>query len=234
MEQANVLTDPDSDNAKRQQAADQLADLLGKAQAASFEPWIRELVQRDLAAVLSLAVALGKRAHGRTGDADVAMRTNHLAAQKTLLQCAGEKTDLSQGALGQRGGRHGGRVDRRGGAYLQRPSGLPDHGRKQTARRPGRVARRRRPTAAGRTALPATMRERVDVCLSKAVLVSDRYQDAVKLIVALAGRNPQAGVCLGRGVPQGLGLPPQPAECPKRSAGNTTCRPMRGSPSRRS
>ena len=40
------------------------------------------------------------------------------------------------------------------------------------------------------------MRERIDVCLSKAVLVSDRYQDAAKLIVALAGRNPQAGVAL--------------------------------------
>lgn len=195
VQHANVLADPGADNGKRQQAADQLAELLGKAQAASFEPRIRELLQRDLAAVLSLALALGKRAHGRTGDADVALRTNHLAAQKMLLQSASEKTDLSKAPW-----------DSVAAAMADWWIAEAEHtfnnhpGYRSTAGNkphvvPGELLATA-PDGPWAATLPATMRERIDVCLSKAVLVSDQYQDAAQRIVALAGRNPQAGVAL--------------------------------------
>lgn len=195
VEQANVLTAADSDNGKRQQAADQLADLLGKAQAASFEPWVRELTQRDLAAVLNLAVALGKRAAGKTGDADVALRTNHLAAQKTLLQCAAEKTDLSKAPwAGVAAAMADGWISEAEHTFNSHPGYRTATGNKPHVL-PGELLASA-PDGRWAEALPATMRERIDVCLSKAVLVSDRYQDAAKLIVALAARNPQAGVSL--------------------------------------
>jgi hypothetical protein len=195
VQKANTLSDPNADNAKRQQAADQLAELLGKAQAASFEPWLRDLAQRDLAAVLNLAIALGKRAHGRTGDADVAMRTNHLAAQKTLLHCAGETTSLSKTPW-----------DSVAVAMADAWISEAEHtfnvhpGYRSTAGTkphvvPGELLASA-PEGPWAEALPAPMRERIDVCLSKAVLVSDRYQDAVQRIVALAARNPQAAVSL--------------------------------------
>jgi hypothetical protein len=195
VEQAKVLTDSNSDNARRQQAADQLADLLGKAQAASFEPWIRELVQRDLAGALSLAVALGKRATGKTGDANVAMRTNYLAAQKTLLQCAGEKTELSQSPWESLAvAMADGWIAEAEHTFNVHPGYRAAAGNKPHVV-PGELLATA-PDGRWADALPAPMREKVDVCLSKAVLVSDRYQDAAKLIVALAGRNPQAGVSL--------------------------------------
>jgi hypothetical protein len=195
VEQAKVLTDSNSDNARRQQAADQLADLLGKAQAASFEPWIRELVQRDLAGALSLAVALGKRAAGKTGDANVAMRTNYLAAQKALLQCSGEKTELSQAPWESLAvAMADGWIAEAEHTFNVHPGYRAAAGNKPHVV-PGELLATA-PDGRWADALPAPMREKVDVCLSKAVLVSDRYQDAAKLIVALAGRNPQAGVTL--------------------------------------
>ncbi len=195
VEHAKVLTAPDADNGKRQQAADQLADLLGKAQAAAFDPWIRELVQRDLASVLSLAVALGKRAAGKTNDADVALRTNYLAAQKTLLQCVGEKTGLSQApwesvAVAMADGW----IVEAEHTFNVHPGYRAAAGNKPHVV-PGELLASA-PEGRWAEALPAPMREKVDVCLSKAVLVSDRYQDAAQRIVALAARNPRAGVSL--------------------------------------
>lgn len=192
---ANVLADPDADKVKRQQAADQLAELLGKAQATSFEPWIRSLLQRDLAAVLNLAVALGKRAHGRTGDADVATRTNHLAAQKTLLQCVGEKTDLSKAPWDSVAAAMADWwINEAEHTFNVHPGYRTTAGNKPHVA-PGELLATA-PDGRWAEALPATMRERIDVCQAKAVLVSDQYQDAAKRIVALAKRNPQAAVSL--------------------------------------
>lgn len=195
VQQAAALTDANADAGRRQQAADQLADLLGKAQAESFEPWLRELAQRDLAAALSVAVALGKRSTGKTNDADVILRTNQLAVQKTLLQCVGEKTNLSQPPWA------GVAVAMADGWIAEAEHTFTVHPgyRGATGNKPHVVPGELLATAPdGRwaEALPASLRERVDVCLSKAVLVSDRYQDAAQLIVALAARNPQAGVSL--------------------------------------
>lgn len=195
VQHAKVLTDPGEDNGKRLQAADQLAELLGKAQAAAFEPWIRELLQRDLPAVLTLAVALGKRAQGRTGDADVAVRTNHLAAQKTLLQSAGEKADLSKAPWDSVAAAMADWwITEAEHTFNNHPGYRTTAGNKPHVV-PGELLATA-PDGRWAEALPATVRERIAVCQSKAVLVSDQYQDAAKLIVALAGRNPQAGVAL--------------------------------------
>ena len=61
-------------------------------------------------------------------------------------------------------------------------------------------------------ALPASLRERIDVCLSKAVLVSDRYEEAVDADRRARRPQPQGRRVAGRGVPQGLGLPPRSAD----------------------
>lgn len=195
MQQASVLTAPESDNVKRQQAADQLADLLGKAQAASFEPWIRDLGQRDLAAVLSLAIALGKRAHGKTADADVTLRTNHLAAQKTLLQCADEKIDLSKAPWDSVAAAMADWwINEADHTFNVHPGYRTTSGNKPHVV-PGELLVSA-PDGRWAEALPATIRERIEYCLAKAVLVSDQYQDAAQRIVALAGRNPAAAVTL--------------------------------------
>jgi hypothetical protein len=194
-EQAKVLTDAAADEGKRLQAADRLAELLGKASAASFEPWIRGLSQRDLAAVLRLAIALGKRAQGKTGDADIAMRTNHLMAQKTLLQCASEKTDLAKAPWDSLAvGLADWWIAEAEHTFSAHPGYRAASGSKPHVA-PGELLDAA-PDGRWAEALPATFRERIDVCLSRAVLVSDRYQDAAERIVALARRNPQAGAAL--------------------------------------
>lgn len=194
-QQASLLTDPNADDGKRQQAADQLADLLGKAPAASFEPWLRELAQRDLPALLRLAVALGKRTHGRTSDADVAARTNRLAAQRSLLQCAGETTDLSQTPWSSVAvAMADAWISEAEHSFNVHPGYRTATGNKPHVE-PGELLATA-PEGRWVAALPAAMGERIDVCLAKAVLVSDQYQDAARRIVALADRNPQAAVTL--------------------------------------
>ena len=94
-QQAAVLANPAAQWADRQQAADRLTELLGKAPTASIEPWIRTLMRADLEGGLRLATTLGKSAVRGT-DSDVAVRTNNLKTQKCLLLCAGEHADLSQ------------------------------------------------------------------------------------------------------------------------------------------
>lgn len=194
-QQAGVLSDPNADEGKRQQAAEQLAELLGKAPVASFEPWLRELAQRDLPAVLRLAVALGKRAHGRTGDPDVALRTNHLAAQKSLLQCVGDATGLTQTPWDSLAtAMADGWISEAEHTFNVHPGYRAAAGSKPHVQ-PGELLVTA-PEGRWAEALSAPMRERIDVCLAKAVLVSDQHQDATRRIVALADRNPQAAVTL--------------------------------------
>ena len=75
---AKTLNDAQADNGRKQQAADQLSDLLGKAPITSLEPWIRSLLGKNADAALRLASALGKRAQGKINDADTARRANNL------------------------------------------------------------------------------------------------------------------------------------------------------------
>ena len=81
------------------------------------------------------------------------------------------------------------------------------------------------PDGAWAKALPASLRERIDVCLSKAVLVSDRYEAAVALIVKIADRNRQAGVALAEDYLKAWAVPPRSAD----SRGN----PQEAPPGRR-
>jgi hypothetical protein len=194
-EQAKVLTEAQNDQNKRLQAADRLAELLGKASATSFEPWIRGLGQKDLTAVLRLAVALGRRQQGRLGDGDVVLRTNNLLAQKALLQAVAEQADLAKSpwdnvAIAMADGW----ATEAEHTFAVHPGYHASGGNKPHVA-PGELLEAA-PEGRWAESLPATFRERIDVCLSKAVLVSDRYQDAAARIVALARRNPQAGVAL--------------------------------------
>ncbi len=194
-QQAAMVTDPANDDGKRQEAADQLAQLLGKTEAASFEPWIRGLMQKDPDAVIRLAIALGKRSQGRLTDSDVPARSHRLAAQKVLLLCAAEKADLARAPWN-------GLAVAMADWWIQEAEHTftyhPSY-REVTRERPHVVPGEllgSAPEDAWADALPGSMRERVDVCLSKAVLVSDRYDDAAQLILEIAARNPGAGVSL--------------------------------------
>lgn len=194
--QAEVLTDPDSDDSRRGSAADQLAELLGKAPAVSFEPWIRDLLRKDVDAAMRLAVALGKRAEGKTRDGNVTMRTNNLDAQKKLLECVAEKVELAKPpwdsvalAMADWWVREAEHTFDNHPGYRTTPRSSQPHvlpGELLNSAPDGRWAR----------AVPVSFRDRIDVCLSKAVLVSDQYQDAARRIVGLAERNPEAGVAL--------------------------------------
>ncbi len=192
---ARLLTDAGEDQGKRLQAADRLAELLGKAPAESFEPWIRALGQRNPDAVLTLAVAMGKRAHGRLNDGNLATRANNLMAQKTLLACSGEQADLAKPPWDAVAVAMAGWWISEAEHTFQYHPGYRKTPRSMPHVVPGELLASA-PEGRWAETLLASLRERVDVCLSKAVLVSDQYQEAAELIVGLAGRNPKAAVAL--------------------------------------
>jgi len=194
-EKAAVLADPGADNSKRQEAADNLAVLLEKASAESFEPWMRSLLERDRNAALRLAIQLGKRSQNRLRDSNVEARTHRLAAQKALLTSAAKGGDLSQPPWAAV-------AVAMADWWVQEAENTFEYHpayRKITRRQahivPGELLASA-PDDRWAAALPISVREQIDVCLSKAILVSDQYQDAVELIIKLAGRNPQAGASL--------------------------------------
>jgi len=192
---AKVVADPDADPGKKQQATDRLADLIGKATTASIEPWIRSLVQKKLDAALRLATSLGKRSQGKINDRDVARRTNNLNAQKAMLLSVAEHTELSKSPWRSIAtGMADWWIDEAEHTFEVRPT-YRAGSRPKPHVAPGDLLDSA-PDGPWEKALPASLRERIDVCLSKAVVVSDRYQDAVDLIVEIAERNPEAGVSM--------------------------------------
>ena len=195
VQKAEVLTDPQADSGKKQQAADQLADLMGKAPIASVEPWVRSLVQKDLDAMLRLATALGKRSQSRINDANIALRANNLKAHECVLLSVSERADLSKPPWHHLAtGMTDWWILEAEHTFQNRP-GYRANSRPRPHVEPGALLDSQ-PDGAWAQALPASLRGRIDVCLSKAVLVSDQYQQAVKLIVDMAGRNRDAAVSL--------------------------------------
>jgi hypothetical protein len=95
-QQASVLKEAMTDATRAQQAAERLAELLGRAEPGALEPWLEVLVREQPDGALRVASALGRRAAGKTGDKDVLLRTNNLKAQKTLLRSAAALQDIGQ------------------------------------------------------------------------------------------------------------------------------------------
>ena len=192
---AKVLADPDADPGTKLKATDRLAELIGKATTASVEPWIRNLVQKDLDTALRLASSLGKRSQGKVNDADITRRTNNLKAQKSLLLGVAEHTSLTKAPWSNMAmGMADWWIQEAEHTFEVRPS-YRSGSRPRPHVPPGDLLDSA-PDGPWEKALSASLRERIDVCLSKAVVVSDRYQDAVDLILEIAKRNPDAGVSL--------------------------------------
>ncbi len=192
---AKTLNDAQADHGRKQQAADQLSDLLGKAPVTSLEPWIRSLVGKNADAALRLATALGKRAHGKISDSDTARRTNNLRSQKCILAVAAEGNDLSKAPWNHlTTGMAGWWIQEAEHTFQQHPS-YRQVSRPKPHVAPGDLLDAA-PDGVWADALSASLRERIDVCMSKAVLVSDQYEEATELIVRIAARNPDAGISL--------------------------------------
>lgn len=194
-ERAAILSNPNLSWTDQRRAADRLADLLSQAPAAMMEPWIADLLRAREEGALELAAVFGRNAQGQLNSSEVDRRKNNLRVQKMFLRLASERTDISQPpwqaiamAMADwwiREAEHtfenapDYREDNRARPYVP-PAELLD-----TA-----------PAGAWRKMLPAAHQERIDVCLSKAVLVSDRYDEAVAMIADLADRNVDAGLAL--------------------------------------
>jgi hypothetical protein len=196
-QKADVLANAQAPSNERQQAADRLAELMGRAPAGALDPWINDLMRDDLTAGLWLATALGKTAQGRANDPDIAIRTNNLRAQKTLLIAAAKHADLAKAPWAQVAAAMTDwwirEVDH---AFEEHPT------RRQARQAKGNVAPgdllATAPDGVWVAALPPSLRERVDMGLSRAVLVSDRIDQAVDLIVDIAKRNRAAGIELAQ------------------------------------
>jgi len=194
-QQVKVLCDAKADSGAKEQATKRLIDLFGRAPIASIEPWIGELMRDDPGAGLRLASMLGRSAQGKAFDSDVALRASNLKIQKCMLLRASQHANLAQAPWNQ--------VAMAMADWWAREA---EHTFQQRA--PDSTAKTARPYVAAEEILDAapdgpwlkalapSLRERIDVCLSKAVLVSDRYQEAVAMIAGIAGRNPGAGVAL--------------------------------------
>jgi hypothetical protein len=190
-----VLGDPQADSSRRQSAADALVDLIEQVPISTVEPAIRALVRDDAQAAMRLALALGKRTRYKRMATDVAMTVSVLRAQKSLLLSAAAGADLAAApwnpiAVGM--------ADRWIREVEHTIVNAPGY---QTVERPQPFVAPEdlldtAPDGAWAEALPVSLRERIDVCLSKVVLVSDRIDDAARLIVDLAGRNREAGASL--------------------------------------
>ncbi len=192
---AKTLNDAQADNGRKQQAADQLSDLLGKAPITSLEPWIRSLLGKNADAALRLASALGKRAQGKINDADTARRANNLRSQKCILAVAAEGNDLSKAPWNHMAAAMADWwVHEAEHTFEQHPS-YRQVSRPRPHVAPGDLLDAA-PDGIWAEALSASLRDRIDVCMSKAVLVSDQYEEATNLIVQIAARNPDAGISL--------------------------------------
>ena len=114
-----VLTAPDSDNAKRQKSGRSAGRTAGKGPGRGVRTVDTRSAGKRLGCCPEPGDRLGKAGERQRPPTRTSPRgPTNLAAQKTLLRCAGEKADLSQAAVGQRGRRHGGWVGSRGGAHL--------------------------------------------------------------------------------------------------------------------
>ncbi|MEE8453022.1 MAG: hypothetical protein V3R99_13940, partial [Thermoguttaceae bacterium] len=191
--QADVLTDPQADDNRKRYAADRLFELAIKAPTPAIEPWIRRLAEKDADATLRLASALAKTMPNRMNDRNIEGRTNALAVQKSLLAHIARRVDLAkspwqQTAVGMAGwwiseAEHTAQF-------------LPIKGSGEKPFVPPAGVLGAVPEGAWAKALPASLRERIDVSLMKTVMVSDHYEDAVELIVDLANDNVDAGISM--------------------------------------
>jgi len=192
-QRVDVLRDASAETKKREYAAERLADLIGKAPLPAVKPHVRGLIERDLDAALLLAGAVGERTQGRLSDKEVKTRANCLKAQKAMLACLSERVDLSEPPWKQIAlAMAGGWIAETEHTALVRPV-EPRYQKPHVA--PGELLASA-PEGPWSKALPTSLQERVDVCRMRAIMLSDRYQDAVPMIVAMAGDNPPAGVSL--------------------------------------
>ncbi len=137
----------------------------------------------------------GRNAQNLLGNADTKKRANVLQVQKMVLRLASEHTDLTQPpwqaiamAMADWWIREAEHTFEHAPSYRssERPRPYVDSAELLESV----------PQGAWRAMLPPAYQERIDVCLSKAVLVSDRYEEAVQLIANLADRNLDAGRAL--------------------------------------
>ena len=191
-----VLTDASADTGKSQAAADGLADLLGRAPMTMVEPGLRRLVRENPDSALRLAASFGRLSQTKLNDQNIEVRTNNLRAQNCLLKCVSETAGL-QGtwnplalAMADWWIREAENTFKDG---LETATGTAKSRLPHVA--PAELLETL-PNGAWAEALPASIRERLDLCVSKAVLVSDRYEEAVGLIAGLAKRNSNAGIAL--------------------------------------
>ena len=192
---AKALVDPLTDATKKRQSAEQLADVLGKAPVVSVEPWIRSLAGRELDAVLQLASALGKRSLTKINDSNTVLRANNLKAQKCILACVSERAELAKPPWQHMATVMADWWIREAEHTFENHPGYRAPARPRPHVLPEDLLESR-PDGVWAKALPASLRDRIDVCTSRAVLVSDHYEQAVDLIVDVTGRNPGAGVSL--------------------------------------
>ena len=194
-QKAEVLANAQASTNERQQAADRLAELLGRAAPGAAEPWIRDLMRDELTGGLWLTTALGKLAQAKGSDPDVGMRANNLRAQKALLLAAAKHTDLSKSPWAQA-------AAAMADWWIREVDySVDEHPTRRTARQAKAHVLAgdlldTAPDGAWLKALPTSLRERADLAVARAVLISDRFDQSVNLIVEIAKRNRAAGASL--------------------------------------
>lgn len=195
-DKAVVLASPQGNWQEKQRVSDRLAELLGKVPAAAIEPWFRTLMRDDPEGGLRLALTLGKSAQARNLDApNVQVRANNLRTQKNLLRCAGEFKSLDQPPWAQVAAAMADEWSREVEHSIQQHSRTRPNGSTRPQVAPEDLLDAC-PDGAWAKALPESIRDRIDIGLSKVVLISDHYEEAVPLIVELAKRNPKGSAAL--------------------------------------
>ena len=191
-----VLIDAGVDQGKSQAAADALAELLGRVPMTTVEPGLQRLVRENPDSALRLAASFGRLSQTKLNDQNIEVRANNLRAQQCLLKCVHETAGLKGTwhplalALADWWIREAENTFKDG---LDSATGVTKNRLPHVA--PAELLETL-PAGTWAEALPASLRERLDLCVSKAVLVSDRYEAAVALIAGLAQRNAQAGIAL--------------------------------------
>jgi len=194
-EKADLLGGTKGDWSAKQRAAEQLTELIARAPLSAVEPWLRILMRDDPDGGLRLASVLGKSVSAKLNSPDVAARAAILKAQKSLLTAAATQTKLTEPPWSAAAEAMTDGWLREAELCLQTSPVF------QTGRPPAHFVGPEdlldaAPSGVWAEALPPSLRERIDTCLSRIVLVSDRYEEAAEMIVALAGRNPEAGAKL--------------------------------------
>lgn len=177
---------------EKTKAATALAKVITQIQPTTLAPVFSDMVKNNPEAAIRLVSGLGRKVSNEARS-DAAIRTENLKAQATISNLLAENVDLNVQPWNQL-------VEMMADAwtadaettFAQKTGAISDRTKVVSAEDMLATA----PAGKWLAALPSSLRDRIDVSLSKVILASANFDQAADRIVEIGKRSPGAGVAL--------------------------------------